>query len=94
MYVKAAKFCIERGEDYAPKEIERLQRMLKKVGIRHAFLSLFPPILNLEALLENSCSIKTSDPNIGTFFKKKNFLSGNSQFTHQRRMNSFLRRTS
>ncbi|XP_010921537.1 protein disulfide-isomerase like 2-1 isoform X1 [Elaeis guineensis] len=30
MYVKAAKFCIERGEDYAPKEIERLQRMLKK----------------------------------------------------------------
>lgn len=30
-YLKAAKSCIEKGADYAKKEIERLQRMLEKV---------------------------------------------------------------
>ena len=31
-YLKAAKSCIEKGSDYAKNEIERLQRMLEKVG--------------------------------------------------------------
>ncbi|XP_052182842.1 probable protein disulfide-isomerase A6 [Diospyros lotus] len=30
IYLKAAKSCMEKGPDYAKKEIERLERMLKK----------------------------------------------------------------
>ncbi|GFY94920.1 thioredoxin family protein [Actinidia rufa] len=33
IYLKAAKSCMDKGADYANNEIQRLERMLKKIGI-------------------------------------------------------------
>lgn len=32
IYLKAAKSCLEKGADYANNEVQRLERMLKKVS--------------------------------------------------------------
>ncbi|RZR88742.1 hypothetical protein BHM03_00016389 [Ensete ventricosum] len=62
-YLKAAKSCIEKGADYAKKEIERLQRMLEK--------SFENANMDMIYILQQSISASKADE----FIIKKNILS-------------------